>query len=237
MKRLKVYNLRLDVFLYQDIPDCKTCEKLAALIDATLKIDAVYRDFHEDGTRFKMYSFSKMFPYEKDNIYKKGNLYHFAIRTVDEQLAEYLSNNLPGMMVKEMICVKLDISVIKRQHISKIYTMTPAVIKCKGQGYWRSHMDINVFQKVIQENLEKKYKAYTGVNKQEKFSTNMFRIDNFFPIPIPYKNITFLTDRITICVGDDRVSQDMAYMALGVGIGALNARGFGYIHAEWEEVS
>jgi CRISPR-associated endoribonuclease Cas6 len=175
-----------------------------------------------------------MYPYEPDNIYKQGKIYHFDIRTIDAGLARYLSENLKGSISNEMICVQTEVSEVKRRHISQIYTMTPAVMKSYKNGYWRSNMDIQKYAEILQKNLEKKYKQYMG--EEKTMTVNMFCINNKYPIPIPYrgkdssKSITFLTDRVTISVGDDPASQELAYMSLGTGIGSLNARGFGFVH-------
>lgn len=50
-------------------------------------------------------------------------------------------------------------------------------------------------------------------------------------IGMRYKNISLLGDKIELCIDPDPVSQDIAYMLLGVGLGENNSSmGAGYVN-------
>lgn len=55
-------------------------------------------------------------------------------------------------------------------------------------------------------------------------------LKNNKPIGSPYKGKTLLGDKISLDILEDDISQ---YMALGVGMGEMNARGFGFMVYKW----
>ena len=48
-----------------------------------------------------------------------------------------------------------------------------------------------------------------------------------------YKNVRLLGDKIRLSILDDKLSQTLAYFALGVGIGEMNSRGAGFLNYRW----
>ena len=58
-------------------------------------------------------------------------------------------------------------------------------------------------------------------------------IINKTPVPMKYKNIKLLGDKVRLAVLDDEKSQEMAYLSLGVGLGEMNSRGAGFVNYRW----
>lgn len=79
-------------------------------------------------------------------------------------------------------------------------------------------------------NIQKKYnQIYT-----EKIDIDFIkeiRQTNNKPIKIPYKNIYLLGNKFEITVKDDPISQNLAYLALSIGLLEKNAEGFGFCRA------
>ena len=48
-----------------------------------------------------------------------------------------------------------------------------------------------------------------------------------------FKDITFLGDKIRLSISDNKTAQELAYMALGTGIGEINSRGAGFLGWRW----
>ena len=46
---------------------------------------------------------------------------------------------------------------------------------------------------------------------------------------VPYKNVVLLGDKLSLTISKDERAQELAYMALGTGIGENNARGCGFL--------
>ena len=52
-------------------------------------------------------------------------------------------------------------------------------------------------------------------------------------IPMKYKKIKLLGDKVRLSILDDEFAQELAYLSLGVGIGEMNARGAGFVNYRW----
>ena len=82
-----------------------------------------------------------------------------------------------------------------------------------------------------------------SINKYKQFTkTDEFIKDNFFcgiklwnkaPIKIEYKNTTFYADKLELVINKDKLSQEIAYLLLGVGILYNNTRGYGFVMPEY----
>ena len=69
------------------------------------------------------------------------------------------------------------------------------------------------------------------INIEKFYSTIEFL--NKTPVPMKYKNIKLLGDKVRLAVLDDEKSQEMAYLSLGVGLGEMNSRGAGFVNYRW----
>lgn len=58
-------------------------------------------------------------------------------------------------------------------------------------------------------------------------------LKNIKPIGTQYKGKTLLGDKISLDILEDDISQYIVYMALGTGMGEMNARGFGFMGYRW----
>jgi len=83
-------------------------------------------------------------------------------------------------------------------------------------------------------NLIKKYNLINNEKLDENFDLYTFiEIKNKKPIATSYKGKRILGDKINIIISDDIRAQELAYMALGTGIGEMNARGQGFVNFRW----
>ena len=84
---MRVYQIRMQIFLLEDIAINKIQEKITAFIDSGFKTDEKWLNFHEQNS-YKNYCYDQLYPVEKDQVYKKGKIYTLTIRTVDLELAK-----------------------------------------------------------------------------------------------------------------------------------------------------
>ena len=95
-------------------------------------------------------------------------------------------------------------------------------------------MSLDEYEKRLRENMIKKYKDYTGEDIREDFPLfSLIEFNNKKPIGVRYKNVKILSDKITLIIEPDELSQKIAYMAIGVGLLEMNSRGFGYVNYKW----
>ena len=229
---MRVYEIKEKVFLLKDINVSDAQSEICKIIDQCLARDKKWLEFHEKN-KFKNYCFNSLYPIENDKVYKSGNIYTVIIRTTDKKLADYINKNLSNEQSENMKCLVSEIRVLPKKIISKIYTITPAILK-NNTGYWKEETSIEDFERRLKENAIKKYNAINNTRIDESFELyNSIEFKNKKPIAMKYKNIKLLGDKISLDIADDRLSQDIAYMLLGTGILEFNSRGGGFVNFRW----
>lgn len=226
---MEIYNLKLKVFLLNNIGNKDALEKISELIDKSLSKHPKFLDFHSTN-KFKNYSFNSLYKLEDDKIYKGGNIYSIIIRTVDKELSEYFKKNLLNEYTQHIKALTIENKTISKTYIEKVYSITPIIIKTE-KGYWKEEMSMQDYEKRLKVNLIKKYNSYFNTKIDENFELfNMIEFNNNKPISTSYKNICLLGDKLTFYIANNETAQKLIYFALGVGIGEMNARGFGFIN-------
>ncbi len=229
---MKVYEVTLKIFLLKDLPMDKAYEELSELIDKSLCKDEELLALHNEN-KYKYYTFSLPYKLEQDKIYKACNLYSVKIRTIDEKILKNFKTQLVNMYTPVIKVLTIEVKVIPKKHISTIYSITPVVIKTDN-GYWKGNLSLDQYEKRVKTNIIKKWNQFFNEKVSENFPLYDFiKFDNKKPIGIKYKNITLLGDKLTLNISDDELSQNMAYLALGAGIGEICSRGMGFVNYKW----
>lgn len=224
---MQVYQLDLKAYLLKDIPLNKIQEKVSALIDKVLMQNAEMSAFHKN-LGYKFYVLGGLTPIERDGTYRQEKIYTIQIRTVSEKLLNFFQTNLANGYSDALKALTVSVKKIPKKPIEKIYTLTPLILKFEN-GYWREIASLGEFERRLRENLIKKYNTITGQKCDENFELYIhLRLDNDFPISCPYKNITLLGDKATMMVAQNPIAQELAYLAIGCGLGENNARGNGF---------
>ena len=155
------------------------------------------------------------------------------IRTVDKRMADFFTHICPNTYTREIKGLTAEMRVLPRKTIEFIYTLTPVIIKAE-QGYWKSCMEQDDYEERIKVNLYKKWRQLCGKNSMDnhKFYTS-FEFLNRNPVPMKYKNIKLLGDKLRLSIAEDELSQELAYFSLGVGLGEMNSRGAGFVNYRW----
>lgn len=237
MKDLKVYEIRLKIFMLQDVKQKETYTVIGDYLDSYLAKEKEFLTFHETN-RFKMYVYDQPYPMEEDGIYKKGKIYTIRIRTVRSELAQYLSQGLENHYNDQLKGLTLEIRIIAKKVISHIYSITPAIIKCsanqneeKKGGYWKNSMSFVQYENRVKSNLIKKYNELMNTKIDEDFQLyQMIEFKNKVPVAIPYKGVQLLGDKLNIQAAHNEMSQNLLYMALGTGVCEMNSRGAGFMN-------
>lgn len=227
---MKIYALKIKIFLLRDLPQQEAAMAIATMIDRALCKESRWEKLHKQNT-FKPYSFSSLSPTEKDGKYKAEKIYSFTLRCLDVELAEYLMNKLPNESTSELKGLTIETWIVPKKHITKLYSLTPVIVKNKENQYWRDEMSFDELQARVKTNLIKKFNYFENAKIDEDFMTwTLLEITNRKPIAVPYKGIKLLADKMEFQVADNAVAQDLAYMALATGIGEMGSRGAGYVN-------
>lgn len=232
VKDLKVLELNLKVYVLKNIRSNEALAKIAELIDKSLAYESNFLDFHNKNM-FKGYCYNSLFPLEGDGVYKNGKVYSIKIRTINKELAEHFKLYLCDEKTKCLKGLTVEERVIPKKHIEKIYSITPCVIKT-DTGYWRGNLSLADYENRIKSNLIKKYNQLLQRKIEENFPVyNFIFFDNKKPVSTVMKDVELLGDKLTLIISDDEESQDLAYLALGTGIGEANGRGFGFVNYKY----
>lgn len=230
--KVTVLEMDIKVYLSENINSNESNEYICELIDSVLAKEEKYLKMHND-IGFKKYCFNNFYPMEKDYIYKEGNIYTFKLRSVDKDLVKYIEDNMKNSYTKSIKVLSITSRVIPKKHIDKVFSITPTVIKFES-GYWRSSNSIEDIENRIVKNLKKKYKQYCGVELSDNIEVfNFIKLKNKRPIPTKYKNVCLLGDKFEFKVSNNPIAQELLYLALGTGLGEMNARGFGFTNYLW----
>ncbi|NFG62983.1 MULTISPECIES: CRISPR-associated endoribonuclease Cas6 [unclassified Clostridium] len=229
---MNVFQIKLKVFLLEDIILENLQSNLSAFIDKGLSKNEELLKFHKSN-KFKYYCFDSLYPIEKDKVYKKNNVYTLTIRTIDKNLAKFFNNVLVNEFDNYIKALTSEIRIIPKKHIDKIYSITPAIMK-SNNGYWKSKMTLDDFERRLKENLIKKYNSILDTKINEDFDLyTTIEFKNKKPIATSYKEIKLLGDKISLNIAENEMAQNLAYMSIGTGILENNGRGFGFINYRW----
>lgn len=228
---MNVYEIKLKVYLLQDIKYENSLEIVSSYLDSGLCKNEKFLSQHNKKD-YKLYNFNYLYPTEKDKIYKQGSLYTLTIRTIDKEIAQYICNVICNHFDENIKALTSEIRIIPRKHIDKIYSITPILIK--DTTYWREKNNLEFFEKRLKENTLKKYK-YISDNKEMELCDfyNEIKFKNHKPIATNFKNIRLLGDKIELSIETDPLSQELAYMILGIGALENNSRGNGFMNFRW----
>ncbi|MCI5585815.1 MAG: CRISPR-associated endoribonuclease Cas6 [Lachnospiraceae bacterium] len=229
---MQVYQIRIKLYMLTDVALNRIQTNLTAFIDKGFLENEELLQMHEEN-KFKNYCYDLPYPIEKDKIYKKGKIYTVTIRTIDPRLAKYFQEVCVNSYTDEVKGLTSEIRIIPKKVIDSIYTLTPVILK-DDKGYWRKHMQLAEFENQLKVNLIKKWNRFTGEKLSEDFSLyTLLEFLNETPVPMEYKSIKLLGDKIRLQIADNETAQKLAYMALGTGLLSMNSRGAGYVNYRW----
>lgn len=226
--KIQVWKLELKVYLLKNInqKDCLT--KITYFIDSVLKIDEKFLKYHNKRIP-KGYVFNSFYPLEKEE-YLAGKVYTVQIRTVNEELKDFLMKNLHNNYTKEIKGLTISEREIEYRYIDRLFSVTPIILKTEN-GYWRGNMDVDNFLDRLKINLIKKYNQFYEEKLDEReniFEKIEFR--NNVPIKCSYKNINLLGDKVILTIAKNPTAQKLAFLSLGAGLSEMASRGYSYVN-------
>lgn len=229
-----ILEIKIKVFLLQDVSLADMQVRISEFVDKTFQKSDEWMDFHNENT-YKNYVFGGFYPIESDHVYKKDSLYTITIRATDVTIAKHFEEQLPHVytaFVKGLLC---EVRILPRKVLEEIYSLTPVILKLKNnEGYWRGKINITEFERLLKENLIKKYNARYETKITGNFPIwTYLEVRNKYPISVNYKKIKLLGDKVCLKIASDKMSQELAYFALGSGLLTMNGRGFGFVNYRW----
>lgn len=242
---MKIFELKCITWLKQDVSFKDSFDSISKFINYSICQNEVYKQKHNQNV-FNNYCFGSFFPIEKDKLYKKGNTYHFTLRTIDEkfamELVDLLRSNINNPLFQ---IVQVERRDIKKFFINELYSATPVVMSLKKEDekshqlFWTLERsgDIIELQNQLQKNLIKKYEEFFGekLNPTQNF-IQLLEVKNQKPQSIYFttkkndmqKKVRLIGNKFRIVPNEDEISQKLAFLSLGVGLGEKISYGAGF---------
>lgn len=228
----ELFEMKVKVYVMQNITMDESAVEIAKLIDTSLLQSDEMKKLHADKT-YMPYVMNSFYPIESKGIYKEGNIYTIIVRTISQPFKTHCENILCHTYTDKLKVLSVQSRKLRKSMIEKVYTITPVILKFENTGYWGNEYTIYDFERILKDNLFKKYKQFFGEQLNEQVELyNHLQFDNQKPVAMKYKNIKLLGDKLTIQVASNETAQKLFFMALGCGIGHNNSRGAGFINAK-----
>ncbi len=230
MENITVYHIDCKIYLLSNIPYNHILSEISAYVDTALSSDSKMLEFHR-SYQYKNYVLSGFKELEVDKYYKEGKVYTFSLRCVQKELCDFFLWKLPNSQTTTMKGLVATVKIIPPLFLERLYTITPALIKVEGAGYWKGNLSFDEYEKRLFVNSVKKYKQLTGEEIDENFTLySSIQFLNQKPVANQYKGITFLGDKFELYISDNEMAQKIAYMLLGTGALENNSRGYGFLN-------
>ncbi|MFA7570490.1 MAG: CRISPR-associated endoribonuclease Cas6 [Sulfurimonadaceae bacterium] len=243
---MKIFELTCIAYLKHDISFEESFDTISKFINYSICQNNEYLLKHNKNV-FNNYCFGGFLPIQQDKLYKQGNTYNFSLRTIDEKFAIDLGNLLRANINNPLLqIVQVDKKELKPFFISELYSATPVIMSLKKEDekspqlFWSLEKsgDIIELQNQLQENLLKKYEAFFG----EKLEANqnfiqLLEVKNHKPQSIYFtttkneiqKKVRLIGNKFRIVPNEDEISQKLAFLSLGVGLGEKVSYGGGFM--------
>lgn len=241
---MKIYELKCKAYLKIDIELKDSFDVLSKYINYSMYQNEVY-EYKDKSNTINNYCFGNFYPTEMDRIYKKDNIYEFVIRSIDEEFIDKIEKAfLKNTNTNYIHVLTADKKEIEQFFIRELYSATPVIVSDKKnemakQLYWSLDYngDISALQTQLQNNLEKKLKQfYSEVVEVSGSFIQEIEIKNLKPQSIYFKTIRNKKEQLVRLIGnkfkivpnEDELSQKLAFLSLGVGLGEKSSLGGGF---------
>ena len=239
---MKIFELKCKAYLKTNIELKSSFDVLSKYLNYSIYQNEIYKN---KDTSIKNYCFGNFYPTESDKIYKKNNVYEFVIRSIDEEFIDELEKAIIENMNNSFLIV---LSAVKKEidqfFIRELYSATPVIVSQKKddtgrQLYWSLDYngDMEILQNQLQKNLEKKLKLFypDDMDVSNNFIDEI-EIKNIKPQSIYFKTIRNQKEKLVRLIGNkfkivpkkDDLSQKLAFLSLGVGLGEKSSFGGGF---------
>lgn len=225
---MQYYNLKVVVMPKKDIKNEEAYEKISKLIANAMLKDEYLKQTHEKN-EYKNYVFCNLYPVQKSGIYTASSMYTFDIRFINLSIAMKMKQFLSLIQNEDFKIIMSNLETNSQRKITKLITLTPAVITT-DKGDYKIDNNMQFVKTRILANTQKKYNQIYNEKVDVDF-INEIKQTNQKPIKIPYKNIYMLGNKFEITVKEDEMSQNLAYLALSVGLLEKNSIGLGFCRA------
>jgi len=236
---MKYFELTCKAYLKRDINFKESFEAIAKYISFSMAKDIILKEFH-NSKNYKFYVFNNFYLIEQDKTYKANQTYTFKIRSLHEGFLSALEKTLRvNINNPNFLVIETKSKTINQTFIQELYSVTPVITTIQKGLYWTIDKDGDILklQRLLQDNLEKKYQNFFNqkITPKQNF-IQLLELKNQKPQSIwtskGGKSFRFLGNKFKIIPNEDEISQKLAFIALGAGLGEKNSFGGGFCLAK-----
>jgi len=231
---MEYYQLNIKTKLKSSIHFQKAPEAISKLISTAL-INSGYESHNEKKP--KNYVFSNLGKANEKGYFEKHGQISF--RSFKKEIVKKVYDSL--MFYEDNIFKIENIGFKKAEYkpIKTIITLNPVFVVLKNGDFWTFNKTgemISLFE-AIHKNLVRKYETVFGERLQKlNWFIEYIQVKNNKPFTYYYKGIKFFGYKFYIHPRNDEISQKLAFIAMGAGLGHKNSSvGGGY--CKWQDMS
>lgn len=215
---MNYYELTVTAKLNREVTNDEIYSLINNHINKSMLADEKLKEMHEKN-QYKYYTFSSLWPIEKDKIYETDKIYIFNIRSIDQRFLMRLKRVI-NQTKDNILIISTELKTYHQIFISKLITLTPILVTMPDKKNWVSKYGVNELISRISKNSIRKYNQYYSMQipEETEFITGIVQI-NSKPIKIPYKQTTLIGNKFQILVKEDKLSQDLSFFAKACGVG------------------
>jgi CRISPR-associated endoribonuclease Cas6 len=230
---MKFYELNIKTTLKVPIHFQKSPEAVSKLIASGL-INGGYT-LHKENFP-KNYVFSNLGRANEKGFFEKEGKIIF--RTFQKDLVEKLAKNLFFYEDNIFKIEGIKFKEVKYKPVKEMTSLNPIFIRMKNGDFWtfQKSGNLGVLLSALQDNLIRKYEMIYNekLNPQNNF-IEYFQIKNNKPQTLFFKGIKFFGWKLFIIPRNDEISQKLAFISLGSGLGHKNSTvGGGFLNYKFE---
>lgn len=214
--------LTVTVLLSNDIYFSNSGYIIGKNINKSMLLSDRLKELHPKK-EYKNYVFNSFYPLEKDKTYKKDKLYIFKIRGLDKELMKEMQECLKKLKSNDFKIISVAENEVYQEFIKDLYTVNPVIVTVDNKP-WLQGDNLELFKNRLEDNLEKKYKSFFNkeIDIKDKFIKSI-EFKNRMPMGFNYKGIKLLGNKVRIEIQDNEVAQDIAFLAMAIGLGEKNS--------------
>ncbi len=230
---MKYFELTCTAYLKDNITFTESFEIISKYISYSMAQDDKLKTIHK-SKGFKYYTFGGFLPIEKEKIYSKSSTYKFTIRSIDKSFMDTLSIELrKNINNPYFLIVETNKKIVKQFFVTELYSATPVISTMPNGRFWMKEDDLMLLYEQLQNNLERKYQGF--YNEKIESSQNFIQLlelknnrSQSIQITKNSKKTRLFGNKFKIVPYEDEVSQKLAFLALGCGLGEKNSFGGGF---------
>ena len=230
----KYYELNINLYLLKNLLMQDSYQEISKLINYSFNKSKYLSKLHKEKD-FKHYSFSGLYPIEKDKIYKANEIYCIIIRSYKKEIIDELIKCFMNLKNDTFVVTNTNYKEwLTNKQVNYVDSLTPTIIMLKDKDkIWEARKrDLKLLEQSIFLNAISKYQMLNNdiINYKYEDIIDNISVKNNIAIIVNYKNIKLLGYKLRVKFKQNIKAQNIANLVTVEGLGAKNSTlGMGFV--------